>query len=157
MTAEDTLKAAGITLPADVSAAADYEPYVRHGDLVYVSGQIPRVAGTVTAVGRVGEDVFLPAAEQAARVCALRILAVLRRAAGGSLDRVARAIELTVYVNSAADFTDQSLVADAASALFVQVFGANGRHARAAVGVSQLPSNAAVEIKAIFALSRQDH
>jgi enamine deaminase RidA (YjgF/YER057c/UK114 family) len=152
MTAEQNLGAAGITLPADVGPAASYEPYVRHGDTVYISGQIPRVANTVTAVGKVGQEVDVHDAQEAARVCALRVLALLRRAAGGSLDKVARALELTVYVNSAATFTDQSLVADAASDLLIQVFGPMGRHARAAVGVAQLPKNAAIEIKGIFAL-----
>jgi enamine deaminase RidA (YjgF/YER057c/UK114 family) len=152
MTAEQTLSAAGITLPMEVGSAANYEPYVRHGDTVYISGQIPRVADAVTAVGKVGQEVGIQDAQKAARVCALRLLALLRQAAGGSLNRVAMALELTVYVNSAATFTDQSLVADAASELFVQVLGPSGRHARAAVGVAQLPKNAAVEIKGIFAL-----
>jgi enamine deaminase RidA (YjgF/YER057c/UK114 family) len=152
MTAEQNLGAAGITLPADVGPAANYEPYVRHGDTVYISGQIPRVADAVTAVGKVGHEVDVHDAQAAARVCALRVLALLRRAAGGSLDKVARALELTVYVNSAATFTDQSLVADAASELLIQVLGPIGRHARAAVGVAQLPKNAAIEIKGIFAL-----
>jgi enamine deaminase RidA (YjgF/YER057c/UK114 family) len=152
MTAEQNLHAAGVTLPVDVGAAANYEPYVRHGDTVYISGQIPRVGNTVSAVGKVGQELELHDAQEAARVCALRVLAVLRRAAGGSLDKVARALELTVYVNSSATFTDQSLVADAASELFIQVFGPIGRHARAAVGVAPLPKNAAIEIKGIFAL-----
>jgi enamine deaminase RidA (YjgF/YER057c/UK114 family) len=152
MTAEQSLSAAGITLPTDVGSAANYEPYVRRGDIVYVSGQIPRTGEAVTAVGKVGQELDVHAAQEAARVCALRILALLRRAAGGSLDKVARALELTVYVNSAATFTDQSLVADAASELLIQVLGPAGRHARAAVGVAQLPKNAAIEIKGIFAL-----
>lgn len=154
MSAENRLAAAGLTLPSDVGAAANYVPYVRHGDLVYVSGQIPRVGSQVTTVGKVGGEVDLPEAQHAATVCALRMLSILRQAAGGSLDQVARVVELVVYVNSAPVFTDQSLVADAASELFVQVFGAAGRHARAAVGVAQLPKNAAVEIKGVFALVR---
>jgi enamine deaminase RidA (YjgF/YER057c/UK114 family) len=148
---ELALHVAGLVLPDSVEAAANYVPFVRFGDLLYVSGQLPRLDGAVAVVGKVGEDVSIERARQAATICALRILSVVRMAAG-SLDAVEQVIELTVYVNSGAAFIEHSSVADAASGVMEMAFGKAGRHARTAVGVAQLPKGAAVEINGRFAL-----
>lgn len=148
---EARLASLGLELPECVEAAGSYRPYVRHGDLIHVSGQLPRAGGAVEVTETVGQDVSLEQARHAARLCALRLLSIAKRAAG-SLDAVGQVVELTVYVHGSAGFTRQSEVADAASELLEQVLGERGRHARAAIGVAQLPKNAAVEIKGIFAL-----
>ncbi|WP_042337481.1 RidA family protein [Paraburkholderia ferrariae] len=145
------LHAAGLVLPETVEAVAQYVPFVRSGKLLCISGQLPRADGAVAVVGKVGDDVSIERARYAATICALRILSIVRMAAG-SLDAVEQVIELTVYVNSGAAFTDHSSVADAASDVMEKAFGSAGRHARTAVGVAQLPKGAAVEISARFAL-----
>jgi enamine deaminase RidA (YjgF/YER057c/UK114 family) len=141
-------------LPEVVGAAANYLLFSRHGNLLFLSGQLPRVGTDIKFTGKVGLDVSLDEARQAARICASRLLSVVSIAAG-SLDDVDKAIELTVYVNSADTFGQQSKVADAASDFLEEVLGERGRHARAAVGVAQLPNNASVEIKGIFAVREQ--
>lgn len=148
---EARLAGLGLELPEWVEAVGSYRPYVRHGDLIHLSGQLPRVGAVLEVTGTVGQDVDLEQARHAARLCALRLLSVAKRAAG-SLDAVRQVVELTVYVHGSTGFTQHSEVADAASDLLEHVLGDRGRHARAAIGVAQLPKNAAVEIKGIFAL-----
>jgi enamine deaminase RidA (YjgF/YER057c/UK114 family) len=147
----ERLKALGLELPQGVTAAANYVPGMRRGELLFISGQLPRVGADVAVTGRVGAEVDLDAARHAARICALRLLAVASHMAG-SLEQIDQVLELKVYVQSAPGFIDQSLVADAASDLLVAVLGEAGRHARTAVGVAQLPRNGAVEISAVMAL-----
>lgn len=142
----------GIVLPAPSAPVAAYAPYVAEGDLVYVSGQLPVENGQVKTTGLLGAGVDLAAGRQAARLCALNILAHLENACGGDLDRVKRCVKLGGFVASAPDFFDQPQVINGASELMQQVFGAAGQHARFAVGVANLPRNAAVEIDAIFAI-----
>ena len=122
-----------------------------HAGTAYVSGQVPRIGSTVVVTGRVGAEVPLEEARHAARICAVRTLAILRQTLG-SLDAVAQALRMTVYVQSATDFTQQSEVADAASALLHEVLGDAGRHTRTSVGVVQLPKNAAVELDLVVAV-----
>ena len=139
------LKSLGIELAAVPAPVANYVPFVRSGPWVFVSGQLPpaRFAGIV------GKDLGLDEARQAARAAAVNVLAVLS-AAIGDLDKVARVVKLTGFVNAAPGFVQHPEVVNGASDLFVEVFGEAGRHARAAVGASSLPRNAAVEIDAVF-------
>ena len=138
----------GITLPDAPAPAANYVPQVRTGDLVFISGQISQGPDGLIK-GRLGADMDAAQGAAAARRCGLSILAQLRAALGGDLDRVVRAVKLTGFVNSTADFTDQPKVINGCSDLMVEVFGDAGRHARSAVGVYKLPLNFAVEVDAV--------
>jgi enamine deaminase RidA (YjgF/YER057c/UK114 family) len=146
--AEDRLGALGIELPAAPAPVASYVPVVVSGAFAYVSGQVPLAEGAPLATGKVGADVDLEEAANAARRCALQVLAALR-AELGSLDRVRRVVKVTVFVASAPGFTDQPKVANGASDLLGEVFGEAGRHARAAVGVAELPLGVPVEVEVI--------
>jgi enamine deaminase RidA (YjgF/YER057c/UK114 family) len=147
-------KELGIHFEDEIRAGANYEVAVEHGNEIYVSGQIPRVQGKIAVTGRVGQDVTLEDARQAARISTLRALAILRQSLG-SLERVSKVLRVTVFVQSAQDFTMQSEVADAASEILYKVFAPHGGHTRTSVGVVQLPKNAAVEIDLIAAVSRE--
>ena len=141
-----------ITLPAPSTPVAAYVPYVITGDLVFISGQLPMEDGKLQATGTLGAEVSLEAGVKAARLCALNILAHLKNACGGDLDRVKACVRVGGFVASAPGFFDQPKVINGASELIQEVFGEAGRHSRAAVGVSALPRNAAVEVEAVFAL-----
>lgn len=142
----------GITLPAAAAPAGNYVPWVRHGDLVVVSGQLPLRDGTLVTPGLLGRDVSLDDGAAAARLCAINLLAQVRAACDGDLERVARVVRLGGFVACTADFTDQPKVINGASDLLVAVLGDAGRHARAAVGCPALPLNACVEVEGMFAL-----
>lgn len=142
----DRLKELGIQLPDAASPSFNYVPVTLHRGVAYVSGQLPKVDGEVRVFGKVGDEVDVETACGEARVCILQALACLE-AALGSLDRVERILKLNGYVASAHGFNAQPKVIDAASDLLKEVFGEIGRHARAAVGVAELPRNAAVEIE----------
>jgi len=150
MTIQARLDELGIKLPEAAAPVASYVPVAVHGDLAYVSGQLPFIDGELVT-GRLGEDVGLEDGMAAARACGLMILAQLQ-GARIPLDRVERIVKLGAFVNSTPDFTDQPKVANGASELMFDVFGEAGRHSRAAVGVSSLPLGAAVEVDAIIAL-----
>ena len=142
----------GITLPEAPAPAANYVPYVISGNLVFVSGQISRDAdGLVT--GRLGDGLEVAAGQAAARSCALALIAQLKAALGGDLDRLVRVVKLTGFVNAAPGFTDHPAVINGASDLMVEVFGDAGRHARAAVGSSSLPLGVAVEVEGVFEIA----
>ena len=143
MTIETRLKELGIILPEAAAPVASYTPLVVHSGFVHVSGQLPFAQGALMT-GRLGEDVNLEQGIEAARACGLMILAQLK--AADLLDKVERVIKLGAFVNSTSDFTDQPKVANGASDLMFDVFGEQGRHARAAVGVPVLPLGAAVEV-----------
>ena len=134
----------GIVLPEVARPVAAYVNTVEAGNLVFVSGQLPIRNGKVVFTGKVGRDIETVEAQKAARLCAVNALAALK-AQLGSLEKVKRIVRLEVFVNSADGFTGQSLVANGASELLQQVFGKAGRHTRMAVGVAELPLNAAVE------------
>jgi enamine deaminase RidA (YjgF/YER057c/UK114 family) len=138
----------GYSFDGEIKIGGNYVSLVRHGDQVFISGQIPRVGNEVVVVGRVGEAVDLAKAQLAAKVCAMRALALLQQSLG-SLDKVSQLLRITVFVQSAQDFTRQSEVADAASDVFYAVLGEAGRHTRTSVGVFQLPKNASVELDLI--------
>ncbi len=150
---ETRLNELGITLPETPAAVANYLPVARTGDLLFVSGQLPMADGKVIWAGRLGEALDIDQGRQAARLCAINMLAQLRAALDGELDRVARVVRLGGFVASADDFTGQPQVINGASDLMVEVFGEAGRHARAAVGVNVLPLGAAVELEGLFETS----
>jgi enamine deaminase RidA (YjgF/YER057c/UK114 family) len=145
---EKTLASLGIKLPVPPAPAGSYVPVVVTGNLAFVAGQIPAEGGKVKFRGKVGRDLTIEAGQQAARLCTINALAQLKSALG-SLDTVKRFVKITGFVNCDPSFTDQSKVINCASDLLVQVFKDNGKHARAAVGVSSLPLDSAVEIEFI--------
>jgi len=142
---EERLAELGIVLPPAPQPVASYIPVKVVGDLAWVAAQIPMQDGTVTVLGKVGGEVSTDDANAGARRCALQALAALQ-AELGTLDRVKGIVKLDVFVASAPGFTDHPKVANGASDLLVEVFGDEGRHARAAVGVPELPLGAAVEV-----------
>ncbi len=145
------LEELGLALPKAAAPVATYVPAVEAGGLLHVSGQLPFRDGKVVT-GRLGDDLDVAAGQDAAKLCALMVVAQVK-AALGDLSRVARVVKLGVFVNSAAGFGDQPEVANGASDLMVQLFGDAGKHARAAVGVAALPRHAAVEVDALIAVA----
>ena len=142
----------GLELPQAAAPVASYVPAVEAGGLLHISGQLPFKNGAVMT-GRLGEDKDLAYGQEAAQACALMLVAQMKAALGG-LHRVKRIVKLGVFINSAADFADQPKVANGASDLMVALFGDDGKHARAAVGVPALPLGAAVEIDAIVEIAQ---
>jgi enamine deaminase RidA (YjgF/YER057c/UK114 family) len=147
-TPEQKLAALKLELPAVPPAIASYVPAVRTGNLVFLSGQIPRGADGKFVAGKVGREFTEAQATDAARTCALQLLAVLRNELG-DLAKVKRIVRVGGFVNCTEDFTAQSKVVNGASDLLVAVFGDAGKHARAAVGVPALPAGAPVEIELV--------
>lgn len=150
---EARLAELGIELAGPPPApAANYVPYVVAGDMVFVSGQIPMTAAGLDTLikGKVGADIDIPAAAAAARLCALNLLAQVKSACGGDLDRLVRVVKLTGFVNSTPEFGDQPKVVNGASDLLVEVLGDKGRHSRSAVSAGSLPFGCAVEVEGIF-------
>ena len=148
-TIDGRLKELGITLPEAAAPVANYVPYVVSGNLVFVSGQVTLEGGQFKFVGKVGQDLDVETGAKAARLCALNIIAQLKAACGGDLDRVQRIVKLGGFVNSTPDFTDQPKVINGASDLMVEVFGDKGRHARAAVSAGALPVGVSVEVDCV--------
>jgi len=148
MNVEARLKAMGIELPAAAAPVGAYVPAVRAGDLIFTAGQLPMMDGKLLTAGKVPTDVPLDAAQAAARQACLNALAAVR-AEVGSLDAVARVVRLNVFVNSAPGFTEQAKVANGASELLAEIFGAAGKHTRCAIGAAELPLNAPVELDMI--------
>jgi enamine deaminase RidA (YjgF/YER057c/UK114 family) len=151
MTIEAKLAELGLELPAAAAPVAAYVPFVEHNGILQISGQLPFKDGAVVT-GRLGVNVDEATGYDAARRCALMLLAQIKNAVNGDWSRVEKVIKLGVFVNSAPEFTDQAKIANGASELFQELFGDAGRHARAAVGVAVLPLGAAVEIDAIIAV-----
>jgi enamine deaminase RidA (YjgF/YER057c/UK114 family) len=143
---EERLAELGIELPPAPAPVASYVPVAVAGDLAFVAGQVPIEDGQVTLTGRLGDEVGIEQGQAAARRCALQAVSALRDALG-SLDRVAQIPQVTVYVVSVPGFIDQPKVANGASDVLVQIFGEAGKHARAAVGVVELPLGAPVEVQ----------
>lgn len=151
-TIENRLKELGIELPDAAAPAANYVPFHVIGGQLYVSGQLPLLPGGPDFKGKVGKDVDVETAQQAARSCAINILAQAK-AALGDLDKVSQCLKLGGFVNAAPEFTDHPEVINGASNLMVDVLGDKGRHTRFAVGAGSLPRGVAVEIDALFAIS----
>ena len=148
---EAKLATLGVTLPDAPAPAANYVPFVVDGNTVYVSGQISSGPdGLIT--GKLGAGVSIEDGAAAARSCAISLLAQLKVACGGDIDRLDRVIKLTAFVNSTADFTEQPKVINGASDFLVEALGDKGHHARSAVSAASLPLGVTVEIEAIFAI-----
>ena len=150
---EAQLKKLGITLPEPPAPAARYVPYVVSGSLVFIAGQLPLQGGKIAVAGKLGAEVSADDGAHAARICAINLLAQLKSACQGDLDRVKRCVRLNGFVASTPDFTEQPRVLNGASDLMVDVLGDAGRHSRVAVGVAALPLNAAVEVDGIFEIA----
>jgi enamine deaminase RidA (YjgF/YER057c/UK114 family) len=148
MTIEKRLEDLGITLPGSPVAAGNYVASVRTGNLLFLSGTICAMDGKLTHTGQLGAEHSIDSGYEAAQVCALNALANIK-AALGSLDEVARVVQLNGFVNAVSGFSDSPAVINGASDLFVKVFGEAGRHARAAVAVAGLPRNSTVEIQVV--------
>ena len=152
-TIDRRLSELGIVLPQPPAPVASYIPYVTTGHLVFISGQIPLENGQVRYAGTLGKDMGLDEGKAAARMCGINLIAQLKAACGGDLDRVRRCVRLGVFVNAVAGFGQHPEVANGASDLMLEVFGDHGRHARAAVGAGSLPRNVAVEVEAVFEIA----
>ena len=149
MTIESRLAELGVTLPNAPAPAANYVPYVQAGDIVYVSGQVSSGPdGFIT--GKLGADMSVEEGAAAARNCAVSLLAQVKAACEGDIERLMRVVKLTGFVNSTVDFTDQPKVINGASDFLVEALGDAGRHARSAVSAASLPLGVAVEIEGIF-------
>jgi enamine deaminase RidA (YjgF/YER057c/UK114 family) len=146
---EARLAELGVSLPEAPAPAANYVPWAVVGDLVFVSGQISMKDGSFIT-GKLGDDMSVDEGVAAARTCAIGLLAQLKAACGGDLDRLVRVVKLTAFVNSTADFGDQPKVVNGASDFLVEVLGDAGRHTRSAVSAASLPFGVAVEIEGIF-------
>ncbi len=146
---ETRLAELGVTLPDAPAPAANYVPFVQVGDLVFVSGQISMQDGALIT-GKVGADLDTAAGTAAAKTCAIGLLAQLKAACGGDIDRLVRVVKLTGFVNSTPDFTEQPKVINGCSDFLVEALGDAGRHSRSAVSAGALPLGVAVEIEAIF-------
>lgn len=140
----------GLVLPSPAAPVANYVPFVRTGNLLFTSGQIPVMDGKVQFTGKLGGGVSVEDGAKAARLCAINILAQARAALDGDLDRVVRCVKLVGFVASTPDFTQQPAVINGASNLIVEVLGDAGRHARSAVGAPSLPLDVPVEVEAVF-------
>jgi enamine deaminase RidA (YjgF/YER057c/UK114 family) len=144
------LKELGISLPTPPAPVASYVPFRVAGNLVFISGQVPAQDGALQFIGKLGATISLEDGKAAARLCALNVLAQLKAACGGDLDRVVACVRLGVFVNAVPDYTQQPEVANGASDLIASVFAEAGRHARAAVGAGSLPRGVATEVDAVF-------
>ena len=147
---EKRLAELGIALAPAPAAVANYVPFVRSGNLVFVSGQLPLKDGKLAFAGKLGAELGVEEGAAAARLCAINIIAQAKAACDGDLDRLRRVVKITGFVASTPDFINQPKVINGASDLLVEVFGDVGRHARAAVGAPSLPLDAAVEIEAVL-------
>lgn len=149
---EDRLAELGIELPRPNPPVANYVPFVRMGDLVHISGQVSvDAAGGIR--GTVGHEVDPETARKAARLCGINLIAQMKAACEGRLERVKQVVKLNGFVQAGPDFFEIPQVVNGASDLMVEVFGEAGRHARSAVGVYRLPLNFAVEVDALVAIS----
>lgn len=153
---EERLKELGYELPAAAEPSFQYVPVVRHHDLLFVSGQLPKVDGEVKVTGKVGDQVTIEQAQESARICILQGLSCIKQEIG-SLDRIERIVKITGFVNSAAGFHAQPKVIDGASDLLEKIFGEKGRHSRSAIGAAELPRNTPVEIEMIVAIKTDGH
>lgn len=151
-TISERLKAMGIELAEPAAPVASYVGFVRQGDLVFVSGQLPFVDGKVSKTGLLGQDVSVEEGAEAAKVCAINLLAQINQACEGDLERIVRCVRLGGFVASTPTFTDHPKVINGASDFIAAALGDKGAHARAAVGVAALPLNACVEVEGIFAI-----
>ena len=149
---DENLSRLGIELPEPVTPLASYVGFVRQGDLVFISGQVPVEGGEPIMTGRLGDAVSLEDGQRCARLCAINILSQLRVACEGDLERTVRAVRLGGFVAATPEFTQHPQVINGASDLIGEVLGERGAHARAAVGVASLPRGVPVEVEGLFAI-----
>ncbi len=150
---EAKLATLGITLPVPAAPVANYIAYNIVGNLLVVSGQIPFVDGKVAVTGKVGAGVSIEQGQEAARICFINLVAQVKAACGGDLDRVKRVVRLGGFIAAGPDFTQHAVVMNGASDMAVAVFGDAGRHARTTIGVPSLPADAAVEVEGMFEIA----
>jgi enamine deaminase RidA (YjgF/YER057c/UK114 family) len=150
---ETRLRELGIILPTPMAPVANYVPFVITGDLVVISGQIPARDGKVAYTGKLGEDVSVDIGTQAAQLCFINLLAQLKAACGGDLDRVRQVVRLGGFIAALPSFTQHAQVMNGASDMAVAVFDDAGRHARSTIGVPSLPLDAAVEVEGLFRIA----
>ena len=150
MTVENNLKKLNISLPKAPDPVGAYVAYKKVGNLLFISGQLPIDAQGNITKGKIGKDLSLEDGQKASKLCVINILAQVKKALDDDLDKVKNCIKITGFVNSTDDFKDQPKVINPASETLSAVFGANGKHARAAISTNSLPLGAAVEIDAIF-------
>jgi enamine deaminase RidA (YjgF/YER057c/UK114 family) len=143
------LQELGITLPVPAKPVANYVGWVNTGNLVFTAGQVPLKDGKIEYQGKLGKDYTVAQGAAAARICAINVVAQLKDAVGGDLDRIKRIVKVVGFVNGVPDFADHPKVVNGASDLLVEIFGDKGRHARSAVGSGSLPVNVAVEVEAV--------
>jgi enamine deaminase RidA (YjgF/YER057c/UK114 family) len=153
MTINENLKKAGIELPKPIAPIANYVPYVRTLNRIFISGQLPIKDGEVKFTGKLGGNISLEEGREAARICAINVLANLKIACDGNLEKVSRCVKLGVFINAVDDFQSHPLIANGASDLMVEIFGDAGKHSRFAVGVASLPRGVSVEVDAIFEIN----
>ncbi len=146
---DERLAELGIDIPTPAAPVANYLGWVRTGNLVFTAGQVTVKDGEFLYQGKVGAEISVEEAAKAAKLCAINIIAQVKQACDGDLDRVKRIVKLVGFVNGVPEFTDHPAVINGASDLMVEVFGDKGKHARSAVGAGSLPINIAVEIEAI--------
>ena len=147
---ENKLKELDILLPEAPDPVGAYVAYKKAGNLLFISGQLPISSGGKMIKGKIGKDLNLEDGKAASKLCVINILSQVKKALNGDLNKVKNCIKITGYVNSTNEFIDQPKVINPASEILSNVFGDNGKHARAAVSANSLPLNAAVEIEAIF-------
>lgn len=152
MSIESRLADMGITLPEASAPAANYVPFVRSGNQLFVSGQVPIKDGEFVT-GKLGDTMDTAAGAEVAKLCAIALLAQLKAGCDGDIERLVRVVKLVGFVNSTADFGEQPMVINGASDFLVEVLGDKGRHARSAVSAASLPFGVAVEIEAIFEIA----
>jgi enamine deaminase RidA (YjgF/YER057c/UK114 family) len=149
-TFEARLRELGIELPRVPVPIAKFKPWQKAGDLVFLAGQVCEWNGEVRFVGKLGKDHDIEAGQSAARICGLNLVASLRAACGGDLDRVVQCVRLGGFVNCTPDYANVPQVVNGASELMIELFGERGDHSRTAIGVAALPRQAAVEVDAVF-------
>ena len=152
-TVEQRLTEMGVALPNPAAPAANYIPFVTTGKIVFVSGQLTILNGKLMYLGKVGDTLSTDDGYKAAQICAINLIAQVKEACFGDLDRVTQVVKLGGFVNCTPDFTDQPKVINGASDLISEAFGDSGKHARFAVGVSSLPMGVAVEVDGVFEIS----
>lgn len=153
MSIEKKLADLGITLPTPATPVANYVAFVKSGNLISISGQVPFGPDGIEFVGKTGSDISPEVANKAAHLCGINLIAQMKAACGGDLSRVQRVVKLGGFVNCTDDFTGQPGVINGASDLMVEVFGDKGRHSRSAVGVNALPLGVCVEVDALIEIS----
>jgi enamine deaminase RidA (YjgF/YER057c/UK114 family) len=149
-TINEKIESLGIKIPQASAPVANYVGFVKSGNQIIISGQLPLEDGKIKYVGKVGGDVSVEDATEAAKLCAINIIAQLNLALDNDLEKIKKCVKLGIFVNAIPEFTDHPKVANGASDLIVEIFQEKGKHARAATGAGSLPLGAAVEIDAIF-------